>query len=194
MSDQAMAMARPPPRRRTIAANGVVAMVVFVLAETMFFAGLVSAFGIAKAAAFVDWPPPGQPRLPVAETALNTLALLASGLMLALAWRAREDAPRLRRRLLGAIILGTFFVLFQGVEWVALLRQGLTVTTSTHAGFFYIVVGAHAAHAIGALIGLGYVYRRALRERMEISELATVQVLWYFVVALWPILYVRVYL
>ena len=49
------------------------------------------------------------------------------------------------------MLLGAFFVLFQGVEWVALLREGLTLTSSTHGAFFYLIIGTHALHAVVAL-------------------------------------------
>ena len=49
---------------------------------------------ILKRGAVGAWPPPGQPRLPLEETAINTLALLASGLML---WRARRAFARCAR-------------------------------------------------------------------------------------------------
>ena len=55
-------------------------MIIFVATEIMFFAGLMSAHTIAKATVLGGvWPPPGQPRLPVERTAINTAILLLSG-------------------------------------------------------------------------------------------------------------------
>ncbi|NIP14241.1 MAG: hypothetical protein GWM88_05715, partial [Pseudomonadales bacterium] len=56
-------------------------MLLFIIPETMVFAGLISAFSIVRAQ-FPLWPPPDQPRLPIEETAVNTVALLLSGLTL----------------------------------------------------------------------------------------------------------------
>ena len=133
--------------------HGLFGMLVFVVAEIMFFAGLISAFVVIKAGSVV-WPPPNQPRLPVEETALNTLALLASGFFLILAHRAfhRGDRESTRRPLWLALALGAFFVLFQGAEWVAMLGQGLTLTSSSLGSFFYMIVGVHALHAVAALV------------------------------------------
>ena len=64
---------RPPP----VVPTPVLGMLIFVIAETMMFAGLISAFTIVKAGA-LGWPPPGQPRLPVEATAFNTAVLLLS--------------------------------------------------------------------------------------------------------------------
>jgi len=185
----------PAARRRQIAPNGVIGMLIFVFAEVMFFAGLISAHTIVRSSALAGWPPPGQPRLPFAETALNTVALLASGVVLFLAHRAfTRDIARSARLLLAAIGLGTFFVVFQGVEWVALLREGLTLTSSTHGAFFYLIVGAHALHAVAALGALGYCQARLWRRELVLTQLMAAEVFWYFVVAVWPLLYLRVYL
>jgi cytochrome c oxidase subunit 3 len=88
-------------------------MLIFVIAEMMMFAGLMSAFSIVKAGA-LGWPPPGQPRLPVEATAFNTAALLASAVFLFFANRAYARNRNLAKRpLFAAMGLGAFFVVFQ---------------------------------------------------------------------------------
>jgi cytochrome c oxidase subunit 3 len=185
----------PAARRRQVAPNSVIGILICVVAETMFFSGLISAHTIVKTTALNGWPPPGQPRLPIGETLINTVALIASGFVLHAAHRAyrkRPDSARLP--LLAAMLLGAFFVAFQGAEWFALLREGLTMTTSTHASFFYLIIGTHALHAIAGLLALLWAYVRLRRSELLSSQLVTVEIFWYFVVALWPILYWRVYL
>jgi cytochrome c oxidase subunit 3 len=180
--------------RRPVVPSGVLGMLLFVASETMLFAGMVSAFTIVRTSA-VMWPPPGQPRLPLAETAVNTAALLLSGFFLYAAHRAYARDPRSALRPLGiAVLLGSFFVLFQGVEWVALVRQGLTLSSSTMGSFFFLIVGMHALHAVAALGMLGHTWLRLRQGWIVQSQLAAAQVLWYFVVGLWPILYLVVYL
>ena len=188
---------RPEPTARPkLLSNGVLGMLIFIFTEVMFFAGLVSAHTIVRSqAAGQLWPPYGQPRLPVQETAVNTAALLVSGIVLVLAWFAfRKDAVNARIPLLLTIMLGTFFVGFQGVEWVALLGEGLTMTSSTYGSFFYLIVGTHALHAVAALGGLGWAWLRLDRGLLTTSQLATVSAFWYFVVLVWPVLYLKVYL
>jgi len=176
--------------------NGVLGMLIFIFTEVMFFAGLISAHTIVRSqVAGQMWPPYGQPRLPVEQTAFNTLALLASGVILVLAWFAfRRESNGARIPLLLSILLGCVFVAFQGVEWVALLGEGLTMQSSTYGGFFYLIVGAHALHAVGAMLGLIWAFWKLDREELTASQLATVSAFWYFVVLVWPILYVKVYL
>src|SRR5713101_9760741 len=176
--------------------NGVLGMMIFVAAEVMFFAALISAHTIARSTVLGGvWPPLGQPRLPVERTAFNTAVLLLSGVLL---WvssrRARAGYERARPYLAGAIATGIAFVLLQGAEWVALLREGLTMQSGAHGAFFYLIVGAHALHAIVAIAVLTAIYFPMRRDTLAPSTFAATQVFWYFVVLLWPVIYLRVYL
>ena len=188
---------RPDPvRRPKLIADGVMGMLLFVFAEIMMFAGLISAHAIVRSQAAGEmWPPYGQPRLPVQETAVNTAALLVSGIVLVLAHLAfKKEAARARVPMLIALLLGLFFVGSQGAEWVALLGEGLTMQSSTYGGFFYLIVGAHGVHAVAAILALGWAWYELDKGRLTASQLATVSVFWYFVVLLWPVLYLKVYL
>lgn len=170
-------------------------MILFVMAETMLFAGLISAFEIMRSSAMV-WPPDGQPRLPIDETALNTAALLASGYF---SWRARAayqrgDRGGMSRPMWLSLGLGCFFVLFQGVEWALLIREGLTLTSSGLGSFFYLIIGLHGLHALGALGLMGYICLRLQRGFLTPGLFGASLVLWTFVVGVWPVLYGVVYL
>jgi cytochrome c oxidase subunit 3 len=182
-------------RRREVAPSGVVGMLIFVMAELMFFAGLLSAFSITRAGAVMGmWPPPGQPLLPAAETLVNTAFLLLSGVALAVGHlRVRRDPARVKGPLVAALALGAIFVGLQGKEWAALIAQGLTLRSGAHGAFFYLIVGIHALHAIGAILGLAYVLRRAVRGTMTAGQFFAAETFWYFVVLLWPVIYLRVY-
>ncbi len=188
---------RPEPvRRPKIMADGVMGMLIFVFTEIMMFAGLISAHSIVRSQVAGEmWPPYGQPRLPVQETAVNTAALLVSGIVLVFAYLAFKKEPaRARVPMSLALLLGIFFVGSQGTEWVALLGEGLTIQSSTYGGFFYLIVGAHGLHAIAAILALGWAWYQLEKGRLSVSQFATVSVFWYFVVLLWPVLYLNVYL
>jgi len=182
------------PRPTPALPSAVLGTLIFVIAETMLFAGLISAFTIVKSGA-LGWPPPGQPRLPVGTTAFNTAMLLASAGALWLSNRAfARSRDAAKPPLFAAIGLGGFFVCFQGYEWIALLRHGLTINSSNYGSFFYLIVGMHGLHALG---GLAVLVRAALRLTGGVlapSTFAATQLFWYFVVSLWPILYYLVYL
>lgn len=180
--------------REPIISSGVLGMLIFVFAEVMLFAGLISAFTIIRASAVI-WPPRDQPRLPIEATTINTAALLASGVLLFLAQRAfKRNRAAAKRPLLVALALGAVFVIFQGTEWVRLIGEGLTLTSSALGSFFYLIIGLHALHAVVALALLTSIWLRLQRGWPVSSQLATAAVFWYFVVGVWPVLYLRVYL
>jgi heme/copper-type cytochrome/quinol oxidase subunit 3 len=173
--------------------SGVLGMLIFVFTELMFFGGLISAFTIIKSASVV-WPPPGQPRLPFEQTAFNTLLLLASGVALFVTRRIyQHDRAKARIPMAAAVVLAAAFVALQGAEWVALLRQGLTLTSSSLGSFFYLIIGIHGLHVVVAIAILCYAWLRLQRGWLASSQLATAEVFWYFVVGIWPILYLVVY-
>jgi heme/copper-type cytochrome/quinol oxidase subunit 3 len=189
---------REPASNRPRLDNARLAMLFFLVAETMFFAGLISAFFVLRLGAPM-WPPPLQPRLPVLVTGLNTLVLLASSLAMIAAFRAvrRGDGRALVERLAGAAALGALFLAVQGYEWARLIHYGLTVTSGAYGATFYTLIGIHAAHVLGALVWLAVALVLAARGRFaggRITMLRACATYWHFVVGLWPILYVVVYL
>lgn len=182
------------PRPQPPIPSAVLGTSLFVFSEAMLFAGLMSAFSIARASSLLGWPPPGQPRLPAEATAINTLALLASGAVLWLAGRAhRREQRSAAAPMLAALALAVFFVLFQGWEWTQLLSQGLTLTSSQHGSFFYLIIGIHALHCLAAITVLVWAYRRLATGVLAASTFQAVRVFWYFVIGLWPMIYWRVY-
>jgi len=191
----------PPPPVRPIApigSNAWLAMIMFLGAEAMFFAGLMGAFLVFRVGSPV-WPPPFQPRLPATVTGVNTLILLLSAVTMRLAFLAngRGERKRLVKLLSWTAILGAVFLLIQGFEWVRLLHFGLTVSSSVYGGLFYTLIGFHGAHVLGALAWLIAVWSKARQGKYtgrNAVGLQTCSMYWIFVVALWPVLYGLVYL
>ena len=185
-----------PREQRPAVPSVVLAMLLFVGVETMLFSGFISALAIGRATLGENWPPEGQPRFPLETTAFNTLVLLASGVAVRYSGRWAEEGRSdvAYRALVGAFAGGLFFVGFQGVEWVRLLREGLSFSGSPYGGFFYLIVGSHALHALCGLVGLGWMVRELGRGTLARETFQAGRLFWYFVVLLWPILYWRVYL
>lgn len=191
MSVRTAAVPASPP----LPAAAIVGTVLVIAGDVMLFAGLLFVFWVLRLAAPV-WPPPLQPRLPIGVTALNTVALLASGVAVGAGVRAarRADAARLTHRLGVGVLLGALFVVVQGLEWMRLVRFGLTVTSGTYGALFYTVIGAHALHVLAALAWLVVVLALVRRARVGHASVEACALYWRFVVALWPVLYVCVYL
>lgn len=146
-----------------------VGMLFFLSTEAMFFAGLISAF-IVLSATPGAWPPAGQPRLPPSLAAFNILVLTASGGALVAGLRPL------------ALLLGVIFLALQGTEWARLVSYGWFTARDIYSGTFTVLIGTHAVHASAGLVWLWF--RGDVPARWY----------WYFVVGLWPILYLLVYL
>ncbi len=182
--------------RRQLVSSSIFATVIMIMTEVMFFAALISAYMIIRSGA-EEWPPWGQPRLPVFATALNSLTLLASAFCLHRSVKVFSSQASQSKQLLAlAIALGIVFVSVQGYEWVQLISFGLTITSSTYGGVFYLIIGAHGLHVIGGLLALLACLRRfnSTSQQLTIDNLRAAQIFWYFVVGVWPVLYTLVYL
>jgi len=152
-------------------------MAILLMAEAMLFAGLISACMLLRARAETTWPPADQPRLPMAVTNVNVVVLLLSAYTL-----RRAKQPDLRRTALTqTLCLAVLFLLVQGAEWSRLLLHGAGAPHTPYTAVFYALIGTHALHVIAGIAILVWV-------RLNVASLY-----WYFVVGLWPILYVFIY-
>ncbi len=198
-----MTTAIEPPRLPEPARpeSSVVGMVLFLFTEAMIFAALVSAFLVLQARAPM-WPPPGQPRLPVGVTGVNTLLLIASGFTMLRADSRARAGRGAASWLRVTAVLGVLFLVVQGTEWARLLAFGMTGESGVYAATFYTMVGVHAAHVVAALAVLLVYLRRAVRAGRAGAGAAGPEtwgglractMYWVFVVAVWPVLYVLLY-
>ena len=180
--------------------NARLAILVLLGAETMLFSGLIGAFLVFRVGN-VTWPPPSHIgiELPRVVTGINTALLLLSGYTMFQAHRAIQKnlVKQLRSWLLITGVLGLLFLGVQGSEWVQLIRNGLTLQSGVYGGIFYVLIGCHALHVLTAVIWLFVVFGMAIVGRFSAERYVgvdTCTIYWIFVVALWPILYVLVYL
>lgn len=187
----------PLPPAAPPVSNARIAVIVLLVAETMFFSGLISAYLVLRGEAAV-WPPPNLPRLPLAVTWANTLILMASGFTMIGAVRAarRDNQLALRRLLTITAGLGLAFVAVQGSEWARLIQHGLTLSAGTYGATFYTLIGTHAMHVVGAVLWLAIVWWWARRGHFTGGRDAAVEacaIYWLFVCALWLGLFALVY-
>lgn len=185
-------------RERPFISNGMIAVLAVVASEMMLFSGLIGSFLIFRLSA-PFWPPPGLPRLPIGITWVNTLVLLTSAATMLFAVRAvHRSRQRLLRRYLAITgILGATFLLIQGSEWVRLVAHGLKLSSGTYGGTFYTLIGCHGLHVTAAVIWLVAVAVTANRGRYNARNASGVEVCavyWFFVCAIWPVLFGLVYL
>jgi len=178
--------------------SAMLAIMIVIASEMMLFSGLIGSFLIYRLqAAF--WPPPAMPRLPIAVTWVNTFVLLSSALTMTLAIRAvhRSRQRLLRRYLLATLALGVTFLAVQGSEWVRLVAHGLKLSSGMYGGTFYLLIGCHGAHVTAGVIWLACVAWLAMGGRYNARNAHAIElcaVYWYFVCAVWPLLFGLVYL
>ncbi len=175
-----------------------IAILMVIASEMMLFSGLIGSFLIYRLSA-PFWPPPAMPRLPIAVTWVNTFVLLTSAGTMTLALRAvHQNRQRLTRRyLLATLALGVTFLAVQGSEWVRLVAHGLKLSSGMYGGTFYLLIGCHGAHVTAGVIWLACVAGFAMRGRYNARNAHAIEmcaVYWYFVCAVWPLLFGLVYL
>ena len=183
---------------RPFISSAMLAVMMIIASEMMLFSGLIGSFLVYRmASAF--WPPPGLPRLPIAVTWVNTFILLSSAGTMTLAIRAvhRSRQRLLRRYLIATLALGVTFLAVQGSEWVRLVAHGLKLTGSMYGSTFYLLIGCHGAHVTAGVIWLAIVVWAAMSGRYNARNAHAIElcaVYWYFVCAVWPLLFGLVYL
>lgn len=166
---------------------GEVMMWVLILSElAVFGAGLVA----LRAAWLTD--PEGfraaQAHLNAAGAAVNTVVLVSSGWLAALAVQTREGA-RVRWLLAGASVLGLVFLGIKGAEYAAKAAEGISFETHPFWMFYYLLTGFHVAHVLAGVVILALV---ALRPAPATTE-AGAQ-FWHMVDLVWVLLFPVVYL
>ncbi len=127
---------------------------------------------------------------------LNTLVLLASA---GLAWGALRAIAagqdrQLSAYLLGTLALGAVFITGQVFEFA---HSGLHIDDTIFGGMFFTLLGFHALHVLAGMTILGLNAARARLGDFSIQRHTAITVgtwFWYFVVAVWVVLYGILYL
>src|SRR5215813_12775860 len=95
-------------------------------------------------------------------------------------------------------LMGLYFVCGQGYEYLSLIRDGLTLSSSGYGSVFYIPTGFHGLHVTGGLIAflflLGRTYAaRTFTQEQQVSAIV-VSYYWHFVDVVWIGLFTTIYL
>lgn len=190
---------RPPHVSQPLMSNARMGMLMLIGAETMFFSGLIGAYVVFRFGSQV-WPS-GHLYLPVGVTWVNTWCLLFSCYAMHRALKSirsgRANQQPFVRWLTITALLGGIFLSVQGYEWVQLVRDGLTISTGMYGATFYTLIGCHGLHVLAAVLWLGIVLLQARRGRFSSHShigVETCSMYWYYVGALWLVLFPLVYL
>lgn len=192
---------RPPgpiPVQAPVIQNYTIATLIFLVAGTMFFAGLIGAYLVLRYGGGA-WPAPGMPPLPVGLAGVSTLLIAASSVVLYRAVRAMRtlDAVGTRRGLFAAATLGTAFLIVQAIQWSRLFSLGLSFNATTYGSTFYVLTGLHAVHAVTGVIWLMVIAFRQHELWVPDRRGRAIEVCalyWHFVGLVWIGMYVVLYL
>ena len=116
----------------------------------------------------------------------NTVVLITSGYMAALAVRYTEKA---RLLLVPAALLGVLFLVLKGIEFRHKAELGITFETHDFFMFYYLLTGFHAAHVVA---GIGILLLVAWT-RVP-AHIQTGAAFWHMVDLVWVLLFPVVYL
>jgi cytochrome c oxidase subunit 3 len=203
---------KTPPRSPASRPNLVsVGTIVWLSSELMFFAALFAMyFTIRSVDKGEGLPWPGA-HLNLTLGSINTTVLLLSSVTCQMGVFAVErgqirrtgsiwNASRwgLREWYVLSFLMGLYFVLGQGYEYLSLIHDGLTLSSSGYGSVFYIPTGFHGLHVTGGLIAflflLGRTYAaKTFTQEQQVSAIV-VSYYWHFVDVVWIGLFTTIYL
>ena len=201
-------MPRTPASRPNLVSVGTI---VWLSSELMFFAALFAMyFTIKSVDTALGKPWPGATlNYPLATT--NTIVLILSSVTCQLGVFAVERGQikrlgpiwnvarwGLREWYVLSFLMGLYFVLGQGYEYIQLVHDGLTLSSSGYGSVFFIPTGFHGLHVTGGLIAflflLGRTYAaKTFTQEQQVSAIV-VSYYWHFVDVVWIGLFTTIYL
>lgn len=178
------------PRTGLDALPGDLMMWILIVSELLVFgAGLAAFLGVrlTDPSGFAE----AQSHLHRAMAGINTVVLVSSGWLAALAVHAAEAGRIARTRLLlaAASVLGVVFLWIKGLEYAEKAAQGIDVETHPFFTFYYLLTGFHAVHVIAGIVILGLVAWRPTARNTEVGT-----AFWHMVDLVWVILFPILYL
>lgn len=122
---------------------------------------------------------------------INTIILITSGFLAALACQMTQPVQRGKRRLalIGAALLGMVFLWIKGSEFAAKSAAGIVWDTHPFFNFYFMLTGFHAAHVAGGVVLLLLVAWRDHRDNIEDATM-----FWHMVDLVWVLLFPVIYL
>jgi heme/copper-type cytochrome/quinol oxidase subunit 3 len=170
----------------------------FLASEVMLFGAFISSYIVLR----IGSPNFGAPDAAIMGIPLgsfNTFCLLLSSVTMAFAIKGlrKDNLKQYVSLLILTSLLGLAFIGIKLYEYHHKIGEGLTISSSLFGSFYYTMTGLHVLHMTAGLIFNMYVLTQALRGRYnsrhhERAEYASLY--WYFVDAVWMVLFPLLYL
>jgi cytochrome c oxidase subunit III len=181
--------------RRSPAMNAKVALFVVLACETFFFGTVLSAYVFLRTTTS-GWPalpaPLSQIIIPIANTLLLGLSVIP------MAWVGKAVARGKQRAAQGwlslVLVMGLIFIAGQVFEFN---RSGMSPSDQAFGGVFFTLMGFHALHIVAGIIMLVMLTIRTRLGDFTRRRHVAIDVgawFWYYVVAVWVVLFAALYL
>ena len=199
---------RTPASRPNLVSVGTI---VWLSSELMFFAALFAMYFTIRS---VDkglgehWP---MAHLDLKLATANTTVLLLSSVTCQLGVFAVERGQirrtgriwnvaqwGLREWYVLTFFMGLYFVCGQGYEYLALIRDHVTLQSSNYGSVFFLTTGFHGLHVTGGLVAFIFLLGRTVAakrftQEQQVSAIV-VSYYWHFVDVVWIGLFTTIYL
>ncbi len=188
--------ARAPINRPNMVAVGTI---IWLASELMFFAALFAMYFTLRSVNPEIWKEQSA-LLDVPFAACTTTILVLSSVTCQLGVFAAERGDRVKLRMWFIItfIMGSIFIGGQVKEYLGLISDGLTISSSPYGSVFYLTTGFHGMHVTGGLIAFLFVLARTYATKRFTHEQATsaivVSYYWHFVDIVWIALFATIYI
>jgi cytochrome c oxidase subunit 3 len=174
-----------------------VGTIVWLSSELMFFAGLFAMYFTARSQAPGEWPPPPT-HFNYFQAVSVTAVLILSSVTCQMGVFAAErgDVFGLRRWYVITFLMGAFFVAGQGYEYLMLVHEGTSISSSAYGSVFYLATGFHGLHVIGGLVAFVYLLTRTTMSKFtpaQATAAIVVSYYWHFVDIVWIALFATIY-
>jgi cytochrome c oxidase subunit III len=174
-----------------------VGTIIWLSSELMFFAGLFAMYFTARAQSAGAWPP-HPTHLNLVQAGFVTSVLILSSVTCQYGVFAAEkgDVFGLRRWYLVTLLMGAFFVGGQLYEYVNLVHEGTTISSSAYGTVFYLATGFHGLHVTGGLIAFIFLLTRTTMSKFtpaQATAAIVVSYYWHFVDIVWIALFATIY-
>ena len=95
-------------------------------------------------------------------------------------------------------LMGAIFIGGQIFEYVGLVNEGLTISSSPYGSVFFLTTGFHGLHVLGGLIAFLFLLGRSFTAKRFGHHEATTSIVtsyyWHFVDVVWIALFAVIYL
>jgi heme/copper-type cytochrome/quinol oxidase subunit 3 len=173
-------------------------MLIFLSSEAMMFTTLIASYLVLRSSQTM-WPPPNQPALNVTLTAINTFFLISSSFTFHIAEMQYKKGSL--GKFLGwlglTILLGVLFLSIQAYEYTNLIKEGLSLSSSTYGSVFFTLTGFHGFHVFVGVLLMNIVFWRGNAKNLSTKNHAFVEnvgMYWHFVDIVWICLFTTLYL